>query len=180
MHESTLAIRYVNALGDLAAAAGMADAVGQDLESFSAMISSTPGLADLLTSPTTRSDRLHGVIDTFAHHAALQPLTAKFLHFLAERRRMALFPFILRAYRRDLDRRANRLEIKVASAAPLTDAQSQGLQATLGDMTGHSVVLKTETRPELLGGIAVRMGSLLLDYSVQSRMNRLKAQLTGH
>jgi F-type H+-transporting ATPase subunit delta len=65
----------------------------------------------------------------------------------------------------------------VAAVAP-TDAEEQQLVGRLSRMYGRQISLKVEVRPEIIGGISVRVGSDLYDGTVQRRLSEARAALT--
>ncbi|MBF0611814.1 MAG: F0F1 ATP synthase subunit delta [Magnetococcales bacterium] len=179
MQESTLAKRYASALVDLATEQGVLEAIGQQLADFAQLVETTPSLRNLLESPA--SDRLHqkAALENVLEKAALAPLMVNFLQLLAQKRRMVLVSEINRAYHRELDKRAGRLTAKVTSATPLADDMVGNLSEALSRVTGKTVSVQLDVEPELLGGLVVQIGSTMMDYSVQNRLNRLKSFMKG-
>jgi F-type H+-transporting ATPase subunit delta len=58
-----------------------------------------------------------------------------------------------------------------------TDAEEQALAAKLSRMYGRQISLKIEVRPEIIGGMSVRVGSDLYDGTVQRRLSEARAAL---
>ena len=50
----------------------------------------------------------------------------------------------------------------------------------LRSLTGSEVEMQETVDPDLIGGIAVRIGDRLYDASVRSRLERLRARLTAN
>jgi len=65
----------------------------------------------------------------------------------------------------------------VTVAKPLPEDQQEALRLRLEELTGQTVRLVVQEDPSLLGGVVVRMGDLVLDGSVATRLKRLEAQL---
>ena len=95
----------------------------------------------------------------------------------AEAGRLNLLGDLRRSFAELVDERDGIVEAKVASAQPLTDAQSQALVASLGVRTGKTIRLSWSQDSTLLGGIKVQVGSTVLDASVQGQLRQLKKQL---
>ena len=64
------------------------------------------------------------------------------------------------------------------TALPLDDGQRAEIAARLRALTGAEVEINETVDPDLIGGIAVRIGDRLYDASVRSRLERLRARLT--
>jgi len=70
------------------------------------------------------------------------------------------------------------LEVAEArSAVPLTADQQDRLRAALANATGKQVNLKVVVDPSVLGGIIATVGDTVIDGSVRTRLDQLKARL---
>ena len=63
------------------------------------------------------------------------------------------------------------------SAAPLNDEQTKKLRGEIERYVGKAVNLFTKVDPDLLGGLVVKVGSVMVDSSLRSKLNRLKTTL---
>ncbi|MBF0310769.1 MAG: ATP synthase F1 subunit delta [Magnetococcales bacterium] len=179
MHESTLAKRYANALADLASERELLEAVGADLTAFEALWTEVPGLEYLLVSPTSSEKEQAEAVETILSQASYQDITGNFLRLLVEKRRMMLFPQMRLAYQRALEERSGRLAVEVRSPKPLLRTHITGIQTALAEATGRQVDVEAGVDPALLGGMVVQVGSVMMDFSVRSQLNRLKAMMRG-
>lgn len=68
---------------------------------------------------------------------------------------------------------------EVRTALPLNEEQRAEFAARLRALTGEQVEMDETVDPELIGGVAVRIGDRLYDASVRSRLERLRARLTA-
>ena len=66
---------------------------------------------------------------------------------------------------------------EVRSAVPLTDDQKHRLAAALANATGKQVVVKVIVDPSVLGGLVATVGDQVIDGTVRSRLDQLKALL---
>ncbi|MBF0625765.1 MAG: ATP synthase F1 subunit delta [Magnetococcales bacterium] len=167
------------ALADLAAEQNLLDSVGRDLTTFVEVFQTTPGLAMLLTSPTAARKDQQAVVESFIGQAEPAPVTRNFLKLLVAKRRMALIEEIVAAFNRDVERRSGRITVAVQTPKPLNKAHIKRLEEILAQGTGRAVTLEVAEEPALLGGMVVRIGSVMLDYSVRCQLQRLKAHMMG-
>ena len=66
---------------------------------------------------------------------------------------------------------------RVAAADAVDDAQQRDLSDALAHLTGNPVDLQVTVEPELLGGVVVQVGDLLVDSSTRHRLDELKEHL---
>ena len=101
----------------------------------------------------------------------------RFLELLAERHRM---PAIFRIRREfdDLWRMQNKLlPVTVTSAVKLDPELLEGIGKRIEAQTGQSVELSSEIDPDVLGGLKLQVGNMVLDASVRNRLNQLRKQV---
>ncbi|MBF0296707.1 MAG: ATP synthase F1 subunit delta [Magnetococcales bacterium] len=174
-----LAKRYATALVALANERNQLGVVGEDLSRFVELLTATPALRLMLTSPTVPTLEKHAAVDAFIQHARPTETAGHLLKLLVDKRRMALVEAIIVAYHEEMEARGGRMTVEVRSPSPLDATHAEALRTTLGKITGKEIRLENSTQPDLLGGIVVRIGSLMMDYSVRNHLNRLKAQMRG-
>jgi ATP synthase F1 delta subunit len=66
------------------------------------------------------------------------------------------------------------LPVSVASAVELDEELVDGIGKRIEEQTGRRVELSSQVDPELLGGLVVRVGNLVLDASVRNRLEQLR------
>lgn len=84
---------------------------------------------------------------------------------------LAILQVFSRLVRLELERRHAVIE----SAAPLTESEMNNLRADLTRTHGDDLTFDTAVRPELIGGLRVRVGSDVWDGSVRARLEALPA-----
>lgn len=171
--QASLAGRYASALFDLASEHGTVTAVESDLETLGRALRESPDFTALTTNPKVgRSDAVK-TLAALSRAMGLSPLTANFLGVLAQNRRLAQLPNVIRAFRTIAAAQRGELTAEVASAHPLTDTQIEALRQKLTQREGRTVKLTTRTDPGLLGGLVVTLGSKRIDASIRTRLNTL-------
>ena len=103
----------------------------------------------------------------------LSPLTRNFLGVLADNRRVAKLPGIIRAFATIAAAQRGEVQAEVASAHPLSSDQIATLETKLRAREGRTVKLKSRVDPDLLGGLVVTIGSQRIDSSIRTRLNSL-------
>jgi len=67
--------------------------------------------------------------------------------------------------------------VKVASAVPLTADQQRNLVRTFSALADRDVNIELETDPELIAGIKVRIGDLIVENSLTSQLLDIKEEI---
>ena len=84
---------------------------------------------------------------------------------------------MIRAFRAMLARHRGETGATVIAAAKLTEAQITALKQALKAALGNEVMLDQRVDPSLLGGLVVKVDSRMIDSSLRTRLNSLKAAM---
>jgi hypothetical protein len=101
-----------------------------------------------------------------AKAAGLGKLVQDFVSLVAARGRADHLREMAAAYRTLVDEASGRVTGEVRTAAPMTDDEKRRLSARLGQAIGKQVVLEEIVDRSLLGGFIARVGSFVLDGSL--------------
>ena len=164
--------RYARALFLSAAESGGEDKVRSEL---SEAYKSLSGQMHLLKNPTIAPKDHKALIAKAAPN--LSPKTKHFLELLIDKKRINLLPAIVGDLIRIADDSAGRVRAQVKSASELSQEELDALTQRLKKYSGKDVVAETKVDPELLGGVVVRMGDLVLDGSISGKLRNLAAAL---
>jgi F-type H+-transporting ATPase subunit delta len=177
--KASLAGRYASALFDLASEAGTVTAVESDLDSLEAGLRESGELRALIKNPEISREQIGKVMNGLGQKIGLSDLTKRFLGVLAENRRIAELPAMIRAFHMIAAAQRGEVTAEVASAHALTDEQIATLETRLRAREGRTVKLKTRVDPALLGGLVVTVGSKRIDGSIRTRLNSLAQAMKG-
>jgi F-type H+-transporting ATPase subunit delta len=101
----------------------------------------------------------------------------RFLELLAERHRM---PAIFRI-RREFDglyaEERKLLPVTITSAVELDKDTLKEIGKKIEDNTGRTVNLTTKVDPNVIGGLVMRVGNIVMDGSIRARLERLRKQV---
>jgi len=169
-----LAERYALALFDLADERHALDEVAGDLRELRAMVLASPDFSRLLRSPVLSRDEQGKAIAAIGEQAGLSQLTRDFLGVVARNRRLFEIPGMITAYLAQLAERRGEVTAEVTVAQPLDETRMAALNEQLRRAVGARVTVDVKVNPALLGGMIVKVGSRMVDASLNSRLQRLR------
>jgi F-type H+-transporting ATPase subunit delta len=177
--QASLGGRYATALFELARDAKAIQAVESSLNVVRDAIAQSADFKALTTSPLiSRTDAGKGVAAA-AKSLKLDDTTTKFLGVLAQNRRLAELPAIIRAFRGLAASYRGETTAEVISAHPLDAKQVDALKQQLRTRIGRDVTVDLSVDPSLLGGLVVKIGSQMIDSSIKTRLNTLAHAMKG-
>jgi ATP synthase F1 delta subunit len=170
-----LAQVYAHALFEVAKEHGVTDEVREQLGQFADELDTNRDLQIFLFSPYFSSQEKKDGIGKIVEGADERFLN--FLELLAERHRMPAIFRIRRAYD-GLWREENKLlPVTVTSAIELDEGLVKGLGERIEEQTGKKVELTSRVDPDVLGGLVLQVGNMVLDASIRNRLEQLRKQV---
>jgi len=178
-HIAGLALRYANAVFDLAAEERGIDRVAADFAALKTMLQHSPELTRLVRSPLfSREDQAKGM-EAVLRQAGAGDLTRKLVLLLAQKRRLFALADIIRAFEDLLARHRGEIAAEVTSARELTATETAELRRVLRDKLGREPKLTAHVDSKLLGGLVVKVGSRMIDSSLRTKLDGLRAAMKG-
>jgi F-type H+-transporting ATPase subunit delta len=168
---------YAEAFLNAAEKGGQADAVIEELSSLiKDVYRSQPEFESFLSSGAIGRDRKAEVIDRIFQGRA-NDLFVNFLQVLNMHERLSLLRPILAALVDLNSERRQRVKVQVRSAIPLSDAERERLSKEIRLSFKREPILETGVDADLLGGLVVRVGDLLYDASIKTKLDSIRNQL---
>ncbi|MEM1397169.1 MAG: F0F1 ATP synthase subunit delta [Pseudomonadota bacterium] len=169
--------RYAGALFDLAQEQGALEAIEADVKALQTMMSSSSEFLSFLKSPVYDAEEKSAAISAIAEKAKFNVLTGNFLKLIAQNRRLFALDEMSAAFLARLSEHRGEVSAEAISAGPLNDDQTKRLRGEIERYLGKAVNLTTSVDPDLLGGIVVKVGSMMVDSSLRAKLARLKTKL---
>jgi len=101
----------------------------------------------------------------------------RFLELLAERHRVPAVFRIRRAFDEMWAEENKLLPVTVTSAVELDDQLVEDIGKRITEQTDRKVDLSSKVDPDVLGGIVLQVGNMVLDASVRNRLEQLRKQV---
>lgn len=173
---SIIAKRYGKALFDLAREKTGLDRMQADADQIESVWKSQPQLKDMLLLPTMPKEEEKRVLAAIMGCEVSEDMLG-LLYLLIDKGRILYLPEILQEYQRLRLEEARITKAYVTSATPLTKEEEIRVQEALEKAMHCRIVLQTETDPNLIGGIVVRVGDQIFDNSLRTKLQNMKKDL---
>ena len=166
--------RYARALFDLALESKALAKAEADMASLGEAFAESGELARAVASPMHKTADKVKALGALAKAIKLSPLGTKFIGVVARNGRAGDLPAMTRAFAALAARHRGVVTADIASADTLTAAQLKELATALKTALGREVEVRAEVRPELIGGLTVKVGSRMFDSSLRTRLDGVK------
>jgi len=177
--QASLAGRYAIALFELARDNRQIDAVAASLATLRRALAASEDLRTLISSPLVgREEQARGV-GAVIGSLGLDPLTGNFVGVLAQNRRLAQLPHVIRAFGLLAAQHRGEITAEVTSARPLDEDQVAAIRQQLRTRMGRDINVDLSVDPAILGGLVVKVGSQMIDSSIRTKLNTLAHVMKG-
>jgi F-type H+-transporting ATPase subunit delta len=163
---------YAEALFEVARDKGRLDAIGVDLDQFADAVAASRDMQVFLFSPHfTSAEKVAGLGRAVS---GADPELVNFLELLVEKHRMTEVFRIRREFDGLWKKENKRIDVTVTSAVELDPAAVAKVGEEIERQTGQKVELASRVDGEILGGIVLQVGNMVLDASIRSRLEKLR------
>jgi F-type H+-transporting ATPase subunit delta len=166
---------YARALFEAAKENDVLDRVHDELGQFAEALDRERELQVFLFSPYFSSDEKKNGVARIVTDA--DERTVNFLELLAERHRMPALFRIRRVFDSMWAEENRLLPVIVTAAVELDEELVREIGDRIAEQTGRRVDLSSEVDPNVLGGLQVRVGNMVLDATVRNRLEQLRKQV---
>ncbi len=136
----------------------------------------TPEVACLIDNPLLTSERVQELMLEIGG-GRLDEEGRNLIKLLVQNDRLSLLPDIAALYERLKRERQGVLQVQVTSAYALNQAQKKVLAGVLKERLDRDIEINAERDPDLIGGIVIRAGDLVIDGSVRGQLHKLANEL---
>jgi F-type H+-transporting ATPase subunit delta len=166
---------YARALFDAASEAGTIERTGVDLRGFVRALDASSGLADVVFNPQIDHAVRRRVVARLTDEG--DQLAAGALAVLLEKGRIELVGEVADWYDDLADEAAEIVAVEVTTAVPVSDAIGQRVEACVLRKTGLQARVESRVDPAIIGGLVLRIGDVIIDGSLRSRIRQLGRRL---
>jgi F-type H+-transporting ATPase subunit delta len=177
MAEHALTARYVNALFEHLPTEQVGQVHGE-VCAAAELWRASDALRAVMRNPFIPVEEKREAMERIAERAGWLETVRRFLGVLVDNDRIALLdelaPVVGDFVRAHLGREIAVIE----SPVPLSDDQTSRLAQRLGRRLGVTLIPQVEVKPELIGGLRVRVGDTMYDATIAGSMRALREELT--
>jgi F-type H+-transporting ATPase subunit delta len=175
---AAIASRYARALVEVVLEQKIApDVARQQLNAIVNAVHESADLRRVWESPAISAAQKRAVLDALVRQiGAIKPVR-NFIAILIDHRRIAMLDDVAKQFDSELNAQLGLVEAEISSSRPLSADGQRQLESQLERLTGKKVRATYSSRPELLGGVVVRVGSTIYDGSVRGQLEKMKQDL---
>ena len=162
---------YATALFDLAIEGRFTDAVRNDLARIHEFEKSEKDFTIFKESPYFTNEFKSNVLRKMLG-GRISDLTLDFLMIVSRRNRLAYLPEIIDAYEKLWNAHNGIVGVHVTLASEAETHEVEKIRVEIAEAIEKKVNLRVSVKPEILGGVVIRYGDMVIDNSVRGLFER--------
>jgi F-type H+-transporting ATPase subunit delta len=168
---------YARVLFDLANAVDDVDGADKGIAAVVEAIEGSRELKDVLADDSIAADRKRAIMaELFA--SAASPEAISITTLVIERGHLDLLGAVADAYRETAERERGIVIAEVTTAVPLTEELRASITSKLSAALDRPVTLRERVDEEIVGGIVIKVAGRVLDGSLASQLDQVRAALS--
>ena len=167
---------YAKAFLATAEKAGQTDALVAELDALVELLRQMPKFQEVLFSRIVSSEDKERLLDQ-AIKGQASPTLLNFLKVVSRHGRLDCLRGIQAAAHEQNDAAQGRVPVGLATAGPIDDGLATKIAGTLRTMLGGEPIFTRSVRPELIGGVVLRVGDTVYDGSVATQLEQVREQM---
>jgi F-type H+-transporting ATPase subunit delta len=174
---SKVAKRYAKALLSLGQEDGNFEKYGRDLEDFSLFCKDHKEVMDVIANQVFPLEDRRKILNVLLEKSPYTGVVKSFFNLLLDKNRIGSLHRIADYYEKLTDEISNIARAEIVTPRPLREDAQKSLEKVLGQLTAKTIKAEVKEDPNLIGGIVVKIGDLILDGSVKAQLEGLNESL---
>ena len=175
----TSANRYSLALYELSSEKNLLKEVDENSSAFLNLIINNREFKNFIKDPTVSQEVVINIIDKISTKFNLQILFKNFLHFLIIKKRFFYIEQILKSFNEICSEKKGELKAEIKSAKELSRDEINKITEELSSNFKSKIKLNYNYDKTLIGGLVVQVGSIMIDTSIKSKLQKIENKMVG-
>ena len=171
---------YAIALYELSKENSELNKVEDGVKSLHQLLTESPNFKEMILSPVVAKEDKRNVMFTIADQNNFSGILKKFLGFLAIKNRLFFLDKIIESFLNLISNNKGELKAKLTSSKKLSIEEKNKIQKQLSEGFKSTLNLDFKYDPELIAGLIVQVGSVMVDTSIKTKLKKLEKNMTGN
>jgi len=182
---STLAKRYADAVFELMEkeSSKSKEMISNEFLEMGNLYKENSDIRKVFSNPTLKLEFKKDILTEIMKKSSYKSLTVKSLNFILESNRFSFIHEIAMELSKLVDNSLNRVKVIIISARKLkkglisADPLISVKKEVESNLKGKTIIYETEIDPSIIGGVIVKIGDKLYDFSVKNSLESIKSAI---
>ena len=168
---------YALALYELASENSALDQVEKELYSFKKLLGESLDFKKMLINPMVTKEDKENVISKILQQNNYSENSKRFLNFVASKNRLFFLDKIIESFLNLISINKGELNAELISSKELTDEEQEKIKNELSESFKSSLKINYKYDSNLIGGLIIKVGSVMVDTSIKTKLKKLEQSM---
>ncbi len=164
--------RYALALFELSEDSNILSNVEKNTKDFLTLYKNNKDLENFIKNPSNLIDTQYKAINQISQIMNFNKVFKNFLSILVKKRRIFYLEIIIKKFLKLVSKRRGELSASLVSAKKLDQLEIDNISKSLSSVVGKSLNLNYKHDENLIGGVKIQVGSLMIDSSIRNKLKK--------
>jgi F-type H+-transporting ATPase subunit delta len=166
--------RYSRALFEVSKETGDLENIEKDIKNFQYLLNSSLDIKNFVHNPTQSKHNQINMINLLADKMNYSKNLKNFMFLLIEKRRIFFVEKIIDSFLKLCSQKRGEVKASLVSSKELSETEIEIISKDLSASMGSTVKFDYKVDKELIGGLKLQLGSILIDTSIKSKLKKFK------
>ena len=132
---------------------------------------------DLIKDPTNKIEDQLKIINKISDQFRFNELLKKFLGFIISKRRFFYVEKILKDFLTICSNARGEIQAELLVAKELNETEINNIKNELSNTFGSDIKLNHKHDPSLIGGLIIKVGSIMVDTSIKNKLQKIEKKM---
>ncbi len=169
--------RYARALFEVSTELNELKKIENDTKNFQSLLEASSELQNFIKNPTQNISQQNKVIDLISKKLNFSINLKNFFLLLIEKRRIFFVKKILESFFRLCSQKRGEIKASLVSSKKLSQDELERISKELSNTVGSSFKFDYKVDEELIGGLKLQLGSVMIDTSIKNKLKKYQQLL---
>ncbi len=168
---------YSQALFELANESNSANDVENQVSAILELVRNSKDIKEFIKDPTNKTEDQLKIINTISDQFKFNELLKKFLGFVVTKRKFFYIEKILNDFLFICSSTRGETHAELYAAKKLNESEINEIKDELSSTFGSNIKLNHKHDPSLIGGLIIKVGSVMIDTSLKSKLQKIEKNM---
>ena len=168
---------YSQALYELGNENGSLNEIEVQATSLLKLISENAELKNFIKNPINKNEEQSAALNLISEKFNFNNLLKTFLNFIITKRRLFFIEKIIEDFIDTCSKNRGEIKADLTSSKELKETDISKIKAELASNFGANIKLNYKYEPSLIGGLIIKVGSIMVDTSIKSKLKQLETKM---
>ena len=168
---------YSQALFELANESNLANDIENQVSAILELIRKSKDIKEFIKDPTNKIKDQLKIMNAISDQFKFNELLKKFLGLVVSKRRFFYIEKILNDFLIICLNARGEIQAELSAAKNLNENEINNIKNELSSTFGSNIKLKHKYDPSLIGGLIIKVGSIMIDTSVKNKLQKIEKKM---